>query len=111
MSDDDLAMHFHNMGWQVTPLRKKSDRMPGLKPWGYQGKLELPPGLNPVITQPQQNRWKKISMTVDSGVGDTVFPVGTVTGESPTIATQSGIKYYGADGNEIPHLGEIKFQG
>ena len=111
MSDDDLATHFHNLGWQVTPPGKKSNRMPGLKPLGYQGKLDKPPGLNPVTTQPQQNRWKKISMTVDSGAVDTVFPIGTVMGEMPTVATRSGFKYYGADGSEIPHRGEVKFQG
>lgn len=98
----------------MIPPGKKTNRMLGLEPLGVnKGKVEVPPGLKPVTTQPQQNHWKTISMTVDSGAVDTVFPVGTVTREASRqgIATRAGFKYYGADGREIPQLGVVKFQG
>lgn len=113
---EDLAEHFTNMGWSVVPPGKKSNRPgTGMGVIGYKGKkeeqVERPPGLNPIDKREPDKRWKKVSMTLDSGAVDTVFPVGTVAGEQPTVATRSGFKYYGGDGSAIPHRGEVKFQG
>ena len=60
----------------------------------------------------KQRQVRKIEVTVDSGAVDTVVPPGLIPGEVvATAATQAGFAYKGADGSDIPHLGQQVLQG
>jgi len=131
MAEEDLKRHFEDMGWSVTKNRGKAgnymvtSRKPNISgpsfwkpehegPWllPLDGRKPTPPAtLNPVV-QRAGNTWRKVSMSVDSGAIDTVVPPDAFPGEVvPTLATQSGFVYYGAEGTEIPHMGEQDIQG
>ena len=130
MNEEDLKRHFEEkLGWKVTTgrsaakwgargglgaIRSVGEQVSGPMFWPHLCPLTRSRGatLTPVTAGNDSGRWRKITMSVDSGAVDTVVPPNEIPGPVvPTLATQAGFVYYGADGSEIPHLGEQNVTG
>ena len=128
MAEEDLKRHFEDMGWTITKKKAGHFMMSNVKP-SVTGPIHFKPeclvldGKRPKgegTLHPVKHRefplaganWRRMSMSVDSGAIDTVVPPDTFPGEVvSTLATQSGFVYYGAEGSDIPHMGEQDIQG
>ena len=112
-----------NSGWirVLTKTQKRNERKLAAKTLcrgpshGQDCQCSLHPVSLPKVKaqpKPKAQPKKRIEITVDSGAVDTVVPPGLIGARVvQTAATKAGFAYKGADGSDIPHLGQQVLEG